>query len=171
MQRAHLRTAQRCSISDILAVFAWIPPVQRHGSIRRQRIHIQQHTIFAVNAFAYVKNRLILHALAFRIEIVGASNLRRTNAPHGKQFRQPLLNHSPTRQRVQHAPRVGEFVLHPSLRLRRGAVLQPAVVVDDLMTVQRILHRLHGSLRRPGSAARAIRGIRNYCEQKKGSQN
>ncbi len=101
-----------------------------------------------VQSIAYIKDRLVLHPLALGIEVVLAGNDRRSDAADRKQFGQPLVDGVAPGQRIEQRARVGHLVRNPLLRLRRIAILQPAIVVDDFGAVIDIDRGLDLSLRR-----------------------
>ena len=142
VQRAHLRSARRSSVRHILPVLARLKPIERDRAIRRKRVRIHQHAVLAIRRIAHVKHRLVLHALAPRIEIMFPGNHRRRHAANGQQLRQPFVDRLPTRQRIEHHPRVRIFFRDPLLRLGALCVLEPAVVIDDRRPMKNIGHGL-----------------------------
>ena len=75
VQRAHLGAALGSAVSDVLAVVRRLPPVERDRAVLGKLVGIDQHFVFAVDAFADVEHRLVLLAFAAGVEVVLAANL------------------------------------------------------------------------------------------------
>ena len=101
-----------------------------------------------MDALPHQQDRLILRALAPRVEIILTAELRRADGPHQRQLLQALENFLAPRQRIEDATRVSQFLVHKLLGLRAARILQPAIVVHDLVTVQVVGDRLDLGLRR-----------------------
>src|SRR5437762_3420535 len=69
MKSRLLIAALRQTVGDQLAVPTRIPPVERDRTILGEQVWIKENAIFAMQSLASIKNRLILLALALRIEI------------------------------------------------------------------------------------------------------
>ena len=76
-QRTDFRTARRGAVRYILSIFRRCPPVESNGSVWRERIHIDQDTVFTQQTVADQEHGLILRALTFCIKVILAANLRR----------------------------------------------------------------------------------------------
>ena len=125
---------------------------------------VEQHPIFAFHAFAHVEHRLVLHAFAPRIEVIMDQRSAAGNVADGQQLLEALLDLFAAGQRIEHAARVGEFFADPSLGLWTLGVFEPAIVVDDLMTVQRLLDRSDLCLGWRGGSGRAVILRPNRCD-------
>src|SRR5207248_10385703 len=69
MKSRLLVAALRETVGDPFAVSARIPPVERDRPVLGEQVRIKKNAIFAMQSFASIKNRLILFALALRVEI------------------------------------------------------------------------------------------------------
>src|SRR4029077_17786069 len=64
VQRRHLRAALRHAVGNVPAVVRWLKPVESDGSVSGKLVGVNKNTIGPVQAIAYIKDRLVLHALA-----------------------------------------------------------------------------------------------------------
>ena len=86
MQSAFFRAAGRSAVCHILAVFRRKPPVQCNRTVSRHLISVYQRAICATDAFPHIEDRLVLHPLAPRIEVVLTPKLRRTDGANRQQL-------------------------------------------------------------------------------------
>src|SRR5579863_4111026 len=84
VQRAHLGTAGRQAIGDVLSVFAGLVPVERDGAIGGEQVGVKQDAVGTVEPISHIEDGLVLHALAARIKIMSAGDLRDANAADGE---------------------------------------------------------------------------------------
>ena len=69
MKSRLLVAALRQTVGDDFSVPARIQPVERNRAVLGEQVWIKENAIVAVQSLASIKNRLILFALALRVEI------------------------------------------------------------------------------------------------------
>src|SRR4051812_22133354 len=149
-QRADFRATGRGPISDVLTIFRCCPPVKSNGSVRRERIHIHQRSILALQPFANQQHELVLRAFALRIKIIFAANLRSGNRSDREQLLQTLMEFTSSRQRVKDTAGISELLAYPLLRLWALGVLKPTISIRNCAAMKNFFHRLLFSRRRAG---------------------
>ncbi len=133
VQRAHLRAALRGAVGDELAIVRGVPPVERDGAVFGKLVRIDQNFVVAVNALANVEHRLVLLAVATRVEVIVAADLGVAQIADLEQLLHAVVQLVAAGQLVENAARVGQLLGDPLLRLGSAAVFQPAVRVDNLV--------------------------------------
>ena len=136
MQRAHLRSAGRCAVGEILSVFAGLVPVECDRAVGGEFVGINENTVGAVESFAHIKDWLVLRAFAPRVEVIPARELRRRDAADRKQLGQAFVDSCAPRKRIEQRTGVRHFFGDKLLRLGALAILEPPVVVDDARAVE-----------------------------------
>ena len=139
MERALFRSAGRGSIGDVLAVFGREPPVQRNRAVAGHRVHVNQHAVATVEPFAYIKDRLVLVALAPGVEVILSAHVRSAEGANLQQLRKARLDLVASGKRVENGARVGEFLLDVQLGVRIIRIFEVPVGIDNLVAVDRVL--------------------------------
>ena len=123
--------AGREAVGEIVPVIRRSLPRQRHRSVRRENVGIEQHARRSASAILHVQHALILEARVLEIEVAAALLERGGKTRIIPDLRQPVLDRRPLGNRRQEG--VGELVLgfDPRLRLGRVGILEPPVGIGD----------------------------------------
>src|ERR1039458_7826097 len=148
MERALFRSAGRRPISNVLSVFRRIPPVEGNGPVGRELVDVEEHAVVIVQSLAHIKDGLVLVAFAAGMEIVLTPQLRNSDGPNLKQLREARIDLVAPGQRVENGARVAEFLIDVALGVGIIRILEIAVGIDDLVTLNRVLDRGNFGFRR-----------------------
>ncbi len=146
MEGAHFRAAGRGAVGEILSVLGRLEPVEGDGAVGGELVDVEQDAIFGVGfcfgaAFSDVKHGLVLHAFAAGVEIIFAADLWLADAADAEEFGEALVNGVAAGEGIEESVGISHLLGHPLLSVGTGAILEPAVVVDDLHSVERLLER------------------------------
>ena len=143
-------------------VAADFPVIERDGSVRRERIGIEQHVGVPVEPVQHVEDVLVLQSRVPKLKVMSAALPGRADACMVPQFSEPLPESFTCRDALEMRER--ELVLrgNPLTGSVRIRVLQPAIWIVNALAVIIIvlLNCLSGRIGRPNHST----FVRPYVE-------
>ena len=88
------------------------------ANIGGELINVDEDAVFAVEAFAHIKKRLILAGVATGVEVIIAADLWRADDADVEELREPGIDLVAAREGVKHVVGIGRFLLGKSARYR-----------------------------------------------------